>query len=100
MKKLLSALLCIAMLASFGVAVSAEEDSAAKQNALELFGFPLDPDSYDTQAIKKGTYPVSPKYDLFVDDSNLIKLFEGKFIAISCKFRCRLYIEFCRLTSH
>ncbi len=71
MKKILSILLCISMLiplvASVPMSVGASENSDTNRNALELFGFPLDPDSYDTKALKAGTYPVSPKYDLFVD---------------------------------
>lgn len=84
MKKILSMLLSVGMLLSLTTFVptvtSAATDGTPQstKNALELFGFPLDPDSYDTQALKKGTYPVSPKYDLFVDDYNLIRLFEGR----------------------
>lgn len=69
MKRFFSMLLVLCMLLSLApLAVSAEDNSDSNRNALELFGFPLDPDSYDTQAIKAGTYPVSPKYDLYVND--------------------------------
>ena len=69
MKKIFSVLLSLAMVMSFlPVSISAAEDSESQKNALELFGFPLDPESYDTKALKKGIYPVSPKYDLYVDN--------------------------------
>ena len=54
-------------------ATSVDATPEATRNALELFGFPLDPDSYDTQALKQGTYPVSPKYDLYVDNYSQIQ---------------------------
>lgn len=78
MKKLLCILLCITMVAPlWTMSVLADDDSIAKQNALELFGFPLDPESYDTQALKQGTYPVSPKYDLYVDNYSKIQKYTG-----------------------
>lgn len=81
MRKFLSMILCISMLLSLTVFVPTVTSAATNtdatpestRNALELFGFPLDPDSYDTQALKKGTYPVAPKYDLYVDNADKIK---------------------------
>ncbi len=75
MKKLLSILLCISMLMSLVPMAAGAETS--EQNALELFGFPLDPDSYDTQALKKGTYPVAPKYDLYLTDASSLYKYTG-----------------------
>lgn len=60
------------MMSAF-VTVRAEEKTD-NTDALDMFGFNLDSDSYDTNAIKPGTYPVSPKYDLYVDNySNIQK---------------------------
>ena len=85
MKKFLSIILCLCMvMATLPCLVSAEEETGgADKNALEMFGFPLDPDSYDTHALKKGTYPVSPKYDLYVNDYNKIWKFHGKKVKAS-----------------
>ena len=70
MKKIFSIVLCLSIIMSLiPVGTNAKDvTTQSTKNALELFGFPLDPDSYDTQALKKGTYPVSPKYDLYVDN--------------------------------
>ena len=75
MKKILTLMVSFVMLMSFlPGSVNAAENVSSQQNALEMFGFPLDPDSYDTQTLKQGTYPVSPKYDLYVDNySNIQK---------------------------
>lgn len=76
MKKLLSLALCLCMVLTlvpaFTVVQAAETDEEAveNQNTLEMFGFPLDPDSYDTHALKPGTHPISPKYDLYMDDGS------------------------------
>ena len=85
MKKVLSLILCISMLLSLTVfmptatsaSTSTDATPESTKNALELFGFPLDPDSYDTQALKKGTYPISPKYELFADNSTQIRKYTG-----------------------
>ncbi len=82
MKKFFSTLLCLSMLtAVVPIDATAAEGSdvtpESTRNALELFGFPLDPDSYDTQALKAGTYPVSPKYDLYVDNYGSIQKYTG-----------------------
>ena len=78
MRKILSIFLCISMLISLvPFSVGAAENSDSNQNALEMFGFPLDPDSYDTQALKKGTYPISPAYELYVDNYNYIQKYSG-----------------------
>lgn len=76
MKKLLSILLVLCMLMTL-VPMGALADDANK-NALELFGFPLDPDSYDTHALKKGTYPVAPKYDMYMTGEKSIYKWTGK----------------------
>ena len=60
------------------IVVGAENDSESNKNALELFGFPLDPDSYDTQALKGGTYPLSPKYNLYWDNVDKTYIKAGK----------------------
>ena len=76
MKKLLSLTLCLCMVLTlvpaFAVVQAAETDEEVteNQNTLEMFGFPLDPDSYDTHALKPGTHPISPKYDLYMDDGS------------------------------
>ena len=72
MKKLISILLCISMLMSFvpfavSAAESTESTDGASLEELEKFGFSLDPDSYDTNALKPGTHPLDPKYDLYID---------------------------------
>ena len=78
MRKILSIFLCISMLMSLvPFSVGAAENSDSNQNALEMFGFPLDPDSYDTQALKKGTYPISPAYELYVDNYDFIQKYPG-----------------------
>lgn len=76
MKKLLSILLVLCMLVTL-VPMGAFAEDDANKNALELFGFPLDPDSYDTQALKKGTYPVAPKYDLYLTDTTSLYKYTG-----------------------
>lgn len=76
MKKLLSLALCLCMVLTlvpaFAVVQAAETDEEVteNQNTLEMFGFPLDPDSYDTHALKPGSHPISPKYDLYMDDGS------------------------------
>lgn len=68
MKKLLSLLLCLCMIMSFvPMAASAAEDST---KALEMLGFSLDPSSYDTNALRLGTNPIDPKYDLYIDSGS------------------------------
>ena len=37
---------------------------------MEKFGFSLDPNSYDTNALKPGTHPLEPKYDLYIDNGS------------------------------
>ncbi|MBQ6794606.1 MAG: hypothetical protein IJO83_00510, partial [Clostridia bacterium] len=66
MKKFLSMLLCLCMLLSFMpvMGVSAQADNT---DILEMFGFNLDASSYDTNALKPGSHPISPKYDLYID---------------------------------
>lgn len=44
--------------------VSAQADNT---DILEMFGFNLDASSYDTNALKPGSHPISPKYDLYID---------------------------------
>ena len=78
MKKLLSVLLCLSLIVSLvPMGVGAADASGTNQNALELFGFPLDPDSYDTKALKAGTYPVAPKYDLYLTDTTSLYKYTG-----------------------
>ncbi|MBR5218944.1 MAG: hypothetical protein IKV89_04350, partial [Clostridia bacterium] len=72
MKKLLSILLCMMLIASLiPISASATETTESTDGAsleeLEKFGFSLDPDSYDTTALKPGTHPLEPKYDLYID---------------------------------
>ena len=76
MKKRLSILLVLCMLMTIMPLGVFAEDTANK-NALELFGFPLDPDSYDTHALKKGTYPVAPKYDMYLTDTTSLYKYTG-----------------------
>lgn len=64
-------------------ATNTDATPESTKNALELFGFPLDPDSYDTQALKTGTYPMSPKYDLYADDYSQIRKYTGSKVANS-----------------
>ncbi len=76
MNKLLSILLVLCMLVTL-VPMGAFAEDYANKNALELFGFPLDPDSYDTHALKKGTYPVAPKYDMYLTDTTSLYKYTG-----------------------
>lgn len=78
MKKVLSLLLCLCIMVTLmPMCVGAQVSDDSNKNALELFGFPLDPDSYDTQALKAGTYPIAPKYNLYVDNSTSIRKYTG-----------------------
>ena len=70
--------------------VGAAENSDPNQNALEMFGFPLDPDSYDTQALKNGTYPVAPRYDLYVDNADKIKKYSAELVDDGTKIYSKL----------
>ena len=47
-----------------------ESTDGASLEELEKFGFSLDPDSYDTNALKPGTHPLEPKYDLYIDNGS------------------------------
>ena len=69
MKKLLCLLLCICILMSVTTAVVAEEE-IANEKTMEMFGFKPDPASYRTDALKPGTHPIDPKYDLLIDFGN------------------------------
>ena len=66
MKRLLSILLCLCISLSFMpvIGVSAEDDY---MDTLKMFGFDLDASSYDTNALKPGSHPIAPKYDLYID---------------------------------
>ena len=60
MKKLLSILLCMMLITSLiPISASATETTESTEGAslevLEKFGFSLDPNSYDTNALKPGT---------------------------------------------
>ena len=81
MKKLLSILLVLCMLVTL-VPMGAFAEDDDNKNALELFGFPLDPDSYDTHALKKGTYPVAPKYDMYLTNTTSLSKYTGKMFNI------------------
>ncbi len=75
MKKLLSILLCMMLITSLiPISASATETTESTEGAsleeLEKFGFALDPDSYDTTALKPGTHPLEPKYDLYIDNGS------------------------------
>ena len=75
MKKLLSILLCMMLITSLiPISASATETTESTEGAsleeLEKFGFSLDPNSYDTNALKPGTHPLEPKYDLYIDNGS------------------------------
>ena len=75
MKKLLSILLCMMLITSLiPISASATETTESTDGAslevLEKFGFSLDPNSYDTNALKPGTHPLEPKYDLYIDNGS------------------------------
>ena len=72
MKKLLSILLCMMLITSLipigaSATETTESTDGASPEVLEKFGFSLDPNSYDTNALKPGTHPLEPKYDLYID---------------------------------
>lgn len=75
MKKLLSILLCMMLITSLvpisaSATETAESTDGASPEVLEKFGFSLDPNSYDTNALKPGTHPLEPKYDLYIDNGS------------------------------
>jgi hypothetical protein len=78
MKRLLSILLCLTLVLSLiPISASATETTETTESTdgasieeLEKFGFSLDPDSYDTTALKPGTHPLEPKYDLYIDNGS------------------------------
>ena len=75
MKKLLSILLCMMLITSLiPISASATENTESTEvtspEVLEKFGFSLDPNSYDTNALKPGTHPLEPKYDLYIDNGS------------------------------
>ena len=47
-----------------------ESTEGTSPEVLEKFGFSLDPNSYDTNALKPGTHPLEPKYDLYIDNGS------------------------------
>ena len=70
MKKLLSILLCLAMVLSmFTVASYAEETTDSDTEKLEMLGFALDPGSYNLNALKPGKHIIDTKYELLFSET-------------------------------
>lgn len=55
---------------------AAEEAETANEELLEKFGFSLDPSEYNTNALKPGTHPIEPKYDLYLGSYSMWIEFE------------------------
>ena len=75
MKRFLSILLCMMLITSLiPISASATETTESTDGAslevLEKFGFSLDPDADDTTALKPGSHPLEPKYDLYIDNGS------------------------------
>ena len=68
MRKFLSILLCLCILFSLAPTyVSAAEEEIPNEKTMEMFGFKPDPASFRTDALRPGSHPIDPKYDLYVD---------------------------------
>ena len=68
MKKIVCILLCLCMLISLAyVPAYAAEDEATNEKTMEMFGFKPDPASFRTDALRPGSHPIDPKYDLYID---------------------------------
>ena len=99
MKKLLSILLCMMLIASLiPISASATETTESTDGAslevLEKFGFSLDPNSYDTNALKPGTHPLEPKYDLYIDNGSKHSKTNAKLRHFKSNFLLETYYNF------